>query len=172
MSDAIGLLSYYRNIKEKKSKCMAIVEFEDHHYERVDWIYFNKTGEIRFAVNNEEYLYLPGYKDKEILIATSEFKNYLQFMNRSFLKYDASRNNFYITDKIIRLLTSETDKGIKELEYILQTTEEKQKKEENKMKDILELVGKIEEILKKSKFEWFMTYDPKEKAWTFQVKEK
>ena len=49
---------------------------------------------------------------------------------------------------------------------------EKQKKEENKMKYILELVGKIEEILKKSKFEWFMTYDPKEKAWTFQVKEK
>ena len=46
------------------------------------------------------------------------------------------------------------------------------KKEENEMKDILELVGKIEELLKKSKFEWFMTYDPKEKAWTFQVKEK
>lgn len=40
------------------------------------------------------------------------------------------------------------------------------------MKDILELVGKIEEILKKSKFEWFMIRDPKEKVWTFQVKEK
>lgn len=45
-------------------------------------------------------------------------------------------------------------------------------KEENGMKDILELVSKIEELLKKSKFEWFMTYDPKEKAWTFQFKEK
>ena len=41
-----------------------------------------------------------------------------------------------------------------------------------RMKNILELVGKIEELLKKSKFVWFMTYDPKEKAWTFQVKEK
>ena len=40
------------------------------------------------------------------------------------------------------------------------------------MKNILELIGKIEELLKKSKFVWFMTYDPKEKAWTFQVKEK
>ena len=39
------------------------------------------------------------------------------------------------------------------------------------MKDILELVDKIEELLKGSKFEWFMTYDPKEKAWTFQIKE-
>lgn len=46
------------------------------------------------------------------------------------------------------------------------------KKEENGMKDILELVDKIEELLKKSKFEWFIAYDPKEKAWTFQVKEK
>lgn len=46
------------------------------------------------------------------------------------------------------------------------------KKEENEMKDVLEIVDKIEELLKKSKFEWFMTYDPKEKAWTFQVKEK
>ena len=50
-------------------------------------------------------------------------------------------------------------------------TEEKQK-EENEMKDILELVGKIEELLKKSKFEWFMAYDPKSKAWNFQIKEK
>lgn len=40
------------------------------------------------------------------------------------------------------------------------------------MKDILELVGKIEELLKKSKFEWFMLYDPKNKAWNFQIKEK
>lgn len=40
------------------------------------------------------------------------------------------------------------------------------------MKDILELVGKIEELLKKSKFEWFMAYDPKSKAWNFQLKEK
>ena len=45
-------------------------------------------------------------------------------------------------------------------------------KEGNEMKNILELVGKIEELLKKSKFVWFMTYDPKEKAWTFQIKEK
>ena len=40
------------------------------------------------------------------------------------------------------------------------------------MKDILQLVAKIEKLLKESKFEWFMAYDPKEKAWTFQVKEK
>lgn len=40
------------------------------------------------------------------------------------------------------------------------------------MKDILELVGKIEDLLKKSKFEWLMTYDPKTKAWSFQIKEK
>lgn len=39
-------------------------------------------------------------------------------------------------------------------------------------KDTGVLVAKIEELLKKSKFEWFMAYDPKEKAWTFQVKEK
>ena len=43
---------------------------------------------------------------------------------------------------------------------------------ENEMKDILDVVDKIEELLKKSKIEWFMTYDPKEKAWTFQIKEK
>lgn len=40
------------------------------------------------------------------------------------------------------------------------------------MKDILELVGKIEELFKKSKFEWFITYNPKNKTWTFQFKEK
>lgn len=40
------------------------------------------------------------------------------------------------------------------------------------MKDILELVGKIEELLKKSKFKWFMCYNPKEKSWNFQIKEK
>ena len=45
-------------------------------------------------------------------------------------------------------------------------------KEENEMKDILELVDKIEELLKKSKFEWSMLYDPTDKAWTFQIKEK
>ena len=50
-------------------------------------------------------------------------------------------------------------------------TEEKQK-EENEMKDILELVGKIEELLKKSKFEWFMSYDSKNKTWNFQIEEK
>lgn len=46
------------------------------------------------------------------------------------------------------------------------------REEENEMKDILELVGKIEELLKKSKFEWFMSYDPTEKSWSFQIKEK
>ena len=40
------------------------------------------------------------------------------------------------------------------------------------MKNILELVGKIEELLKNSKFEWFMSYDPKNKTWNFQIKEK
>ena len=40
------------------------------------------------------------------------------------------------------------------------------------MKNILELVGKIEELLKNSKFEWLMYYDPKSKAWNFQIKEK
>lgn len=50
--------------------------------------------------------------------------------------------------------------------------EEKRKEEETEMKDILELVGKIEELLMKSKFEWIMTYDSKSKAWNFQIKEK
>lgn len=45
------------------------------------------------------------------------------------------------------------------------------KKEETEMKDILEVVDKIEELLNKSKFEWFIAYDPKEKAWNFQIKE-
>lgn len=104
-------------------KRMAIVEFGDHHYERADWVYFNKTVEIRFAFNNEDYLYVPDYYDEEVLSALGGFKNYIQHANHAFLKYDAVRDNFYITDNIIRLLTSETDEGIKELEYILQIKE-------------------------------------------------
>lgn len=38
------------------------------------------------------------------------------------------------------------------------------------MKDILELVVKIEELLMKSKFEWLIFYDPKNKAWNIQIK--
>lgn len=40
------------------------------------------------------------------------------------------------------------------------------------MKDFLDVVEKIKELLMKSKFEWYMTYDPKKKTWYFQVKEK
>lgn len=40
------------------------------------------------------------------------------------------------------------------------------------MKDILVLVCEIEKLLKKTNFEWFMAYDPKNKAWNFQIKEK
>lgn len=169
---AIAWNHYHGGKKEEKKKYMAIVEFRDHHYERVDCLYSSETGKIRFAINGEDYLYIPDYHDKEVLSAPGGFKNYIQHANWTFLKYDASRDNFYITDNVIRLLTSETDEGIKELEYMLQTTEEKQKKEENDMKDILELVDKIEELLKKSKFEWGMFYDPKEKTWNFQIKEK
>lgn len=164
---------YYRGKKEKKKKCMGIVEFRDHHYERVDQLYNNSgTGKFRFTVNGEEYLYNPDYLEDELPSICCGIRKYIRHANSTFLKYDESIGKFCITDNIIRLFTSKTDEGIEELEYILRTEKEKEEQEENEMKDILELIGKIEELLKKSKFEWFMTYDPKEKAWTFQVKEK
>jgi len=49
-------------------------------------------------------------------------------------------------------------------------TQHMKEKEKNEMKDILELVVKIEELLMKSKFEWFIAYDPKNKAWNIQIK--
>lgn len=162
---------YYGDKNEEKKKCMAIIEFSDHHYERVDQLYGSETGKIRFIVNGEVYLYDPGYFEDGFTSKCCGVRIYIRRANHTFLKYDEFMDNFYVTDNIIRLLTSETDEGIKELEYILQTTEEK-REEENEMKDILELVGKIEELLLKSKFEWLMTYDSKSKAWNFQIKEK
>lgn len=158
-------------IDKEKKKSMAIVEFKDHNYEVVDWLYGNKTGKIWFTVNGEEYLYYPDYFEDELPSKCGEVKKYIRHVNNIFLKYDKPIDKFYITDDIIQLLTSKTDEGIKILESILQTGKEKQK-EENEMKNILELVGKIEELLKNSKFEWFMSYDPKSKTWNFQIKEK
>ena len=145
-----------KNAIDKKKKFMAIVEFKDQHYERVDQLYTDSENEkIKFTVNGEVYLYDPNYKDS----------------NHTFFKYDKFIDEFFTTGNIIRLLTAETDEEIQELEYILRTTEEK-REEKNEMKDILDIVDKIEELLRKSKFEWFMAYDPKEKAWSFKIKEK
>lgn len=155
----------------KKKKSMAIVEFKDHHYERAtQLLYDDATGKIRFGVNGEEYLYNPNYFEDEFSSICCGVRNYTRRSNSAFLKRDESIGKFYITDDIIQLLISKTDEGIEELEHMLQT--EERQKEENEMKDILELVGKIEELLKKSKFEWFMCYDHREKSWNFQIKEK
>lgn len=168
---AIAWNHYFGGKKEKKKKCITIVEFRDHHYERVDQLYSSETGKIRFTVNGEEYLYDPDYFKGRCTSIRCGVKSYIRRTNHAFFKYDEFSDDFYVTDDIIRLLTSQTDEGIKELENILQAKKEK-REEENEMKDILELVDKIEELLKKSKFEWFMAYDPKNKAWNFQIKEK
>lgn len=87
---------------------MTIVEFRDRHYELVDQLYSSETEKIRFIVNHEEYLYLP--------------------TSHTFLKYDAFRGDYYITDNIIRLMTSQTDKGIKELKNMLQNEKRRKMK--------------------------------------------
>ena len=169
VEDAVITWNYYYG--KHTSKCISIVEFRDHHYERVDQLYNNsETGKIWFTVNGDVYLYYPDYLEDEPPSKCCGVRKYMQHVNNIFLKYDESVGKFYITDDIIQLLTSKTDEGIKELEHILQTEEKREGG--NEMKNILELVDKIEELLKKSKFEWFMCYNPKEKSWNFHFKEK
>lgn len=114
------------------SKCMGIVKFKDHHYDQVDQLCYGETGKIRFTVNGDVYLYYPDYLEDEPPSKCCGVRKYMHHVNNIFLKYDESIGKFYITDDIIQLLTSKNDEGIKELEYILQTTKEKQE-EENKM---------------------------------------
>ena len=170
--DAVIAWNYYYG--KHTSKCMAIVKFKDGHYERVDQVYNNSgTGKFRFIVNGEIYLYNPDYLEDETPSICCGIRKYIRRANHTFLKYDKSIGKFCVTDDMIQLFISKTDEGIDILETMLQTGKEKEKREEkNEMKDILELVGKIEDLLKKSKFEWFMCYDPKEKSWNFQIKEK
>lgn len=161
-----------KNAIDKNKKFMAIVEFKDQHYELVDQLYTDsETEKIKFTVNGEVYMYDPNYFEPEHASKCCGIRVYLKDPNHMFLKRDKFIGEFFTTGNIIRLLTAETDEGVQELEYMLRTTEEK-REEKNEMKDILDIVNKIEELLRKSKFEWFMAYDPKEKAWSFQIKEK
>lgn len=37
---------------------------------------------------------------------------------------------------------------------------------------IFDLLNKIQELLLSTKFDWIMVYDPKDKSWNIQIKEK